>query len=86
MSKWRKRLNRFINGKNHYILSKQAQEFVVTFKALLPQNHYKDILEFQHYYSKGLAARIRYMIYTPFYRQSFMDNLIYKFVFVIKKL
>jgi glycosyltransferase involved in cell wall biosynthesis len=86
LSKWRKRLNRFINGKNHFILSKQAHEFVDTFDSRLSQKHYQDISDFLCCYDKGLAARIRYMMHTPFCRQSFMDNLVYKFVFLIKKL
>ncbi|MFB5763875.1 glycosyltransferase family 2 protein [Paenibacillus medicaginis] len=86
LSKWRKRLNRFVNGNNHFILSKQAHEFLSTFGKKLDPAYYKDLSEFLNKHNGGALRRVRYVINTPFYRQSFLDDLIYRIVFIAGKL
>ncbi|MGP0577668.1 glycosyltransferase [Paenibacillus peoriae] len=85
-SKWSKRWNRFLNGKNHYILSKQAKEFAETFQQRFDYQKQQEIAKFLSFQSKNIIERVIYMFRTPFYRQSVIDNLIYKFVFIIGKL
>ncbi|MET3210899.1 UNVERIFIED_CONTAM: glycosyltransferase involved in cell wall biosynthesis [Paenibacillus sp. PvR008] len=85
-SKWSKRWNRFLNGKNHYILSKQAKEFAETFQQRFDHQKQQEITEFLSFQNKNIIARAIYMFRTPFYRQSVIDNLVYKFVFIIGKL
>ncbi|MGG1649794.1 glycosyltransferase family 2 protein [Paenibacillus sp. NRS-1780] len=85
-SKWRKRLNRFVKGKNRYILSKQARQFIQLYGQDLSPRMYKDIDQFLNSYQKGLFYRVEYIWQSPFYRQSQMDNWIYKLVFILGKL
>ncbi|WP_304364168.1 glycosyltransferase family 2 protein [Paenibacillus sp. Mc5Re-14] len=85
-SKWSKRWNRFLNGKNHYILSKQAKEFADTFQQRFDYQKQQEISEFLSFQSKNIIGRAIYIFRAPFYRQSAIDNLIYKFVFIIGKL
>ncbi|MDN4088832.1 glycosyltransferase family 2 protein [Paenibacillus polymyxa] len=85
-SKWSKRWNRFINGKNHYILSRQAIEFAQTFQQKLDDQKQQEISRFISFQSKNIIKRAIYIFRAPFYRQSVIDNLIYKFVFIIGRL
>ncbi|WP_283657363.1 hypothetical protein [Paenibacillus sp. RC343] len=86
VSKWRKRLSRFIKGKNRYILSKQAQQFIQLYGQDMSPQMYKDMDQFLESYQKGIFSRVKYIRHTPFYRQSQMDNWIYKLVFILGKL
>ncbi|MEC0234382.1 glycosyltransferase family 2 protein [Paenibacillus kribbensis] len=86
VSKWRKRLDRFVKGKNRYILSKQAQQFIQLYGQDLPSQMHKDIELFLNSYQKGLFPRLKYIWQSPFYRQSRLDNWIYKLVFLLGKL
>ncbi|MDP1510155.1 glycosyltransferase family 2 protein [Paenibacillus ottowii] len=86
LGKWRKRLSRFVKGKNRYILSKQALQFVQLYGQDMPSQMYRDVERFLHSYHKGVLSRIKYIGQSPFYRQSRLDNWIYKFVFILGKL
>ncbi|WP_263560859.1 glycosyltransferase family 2 protein [Paenibacillus polymyxa] len=86
LGKWRKRLSRFVKGKNRYILSKQARQFVQLYGQDMPSQMYSDVELFLHSYHKGVLSRIKYIWQSPFYRQSRLDNWIYKFVFILGKL
>lgn len=85
-SKWVKRVKRFIKGKNRYILSRQADEFVAAFGARIKPTYLQDINNFLSAYRKGPVRRLQYILQTPFYRQSASDHLIYKLVYMIGKL
>ncbi|MEK5140628.1 glycosyltransferase family 2 protein [Paenibacillus sp. FSL M7-0134] len=86
VSKWRKRLSRFIKGKNRYILSKQAQQFIQLYGQDMSPQMYKDMDQFLESYQKGVFSRMKYIWQSPFYRQSRLDNWIYKLVFIMRKL
>ncbi|MBY0022432.1 glycosyltransferase family 2 protein [Paenibacillus polymyxa] len=86
VSKWRKRLSRFVKGKNQYILSKQARQFVQLYGQYMPSQLYRDVDQFLDSYQKGVLSRMKYIGQSPFYRQSRLDNWIYKFVFILGKL
>ncbi|WP_018887674.1 glycosyltransferase family 2 protein [Paenibacillus massiliensis] len=85
-SKWVKRVKRFIKGKNRYILSRQADEFVAAFGARIKPTYLQDINNFLSAYRKGPVRRLQYILQTPFYRQSASDHLIYKLVYIMGKL
>ncbi|TKH33102.1 glycosyl transferase [Paenibacillus polymyxa] len=86
IGKWRKRLSRFAKGKNRYILSKQARQFVQLYGQDMPSQLYRDVDQFLDSYQKGVLSRMRYIGQSPFYRQSRLDNWIYKLVFILGKL
>ncbi|AZH31400.1 glycosyltransferase family 2 protein [Paenibacillus sp. M-152] len=86
VSKWKKRLSRFVKGKNRYILSKQARQFIQLYGQDLPRQLYTDLDCFLQNYQSGLFTRVQYIFRSPFYRQSLLDNLIYKLVFILGKL
>lgn len=83
---WLNRLKRFISIKDHNIFSKQAQEFLSIFHEKLDHGCYRDISEFLNEYHRGTWRRIFYMSRTPFYRQTFVDDLIYRFVYILNQL
>lgn len=85
MTKWIKRARRFTSGKNHYILSKQAKEFKRCFGPLLSSKQQEDIQQLLDGLDKGLLHRMKYATQTPFYRQSKVDNMVYKMIYVLKK-
>ncbi len=85
ISKWRRRFKRFRNGQNYYILSQQAEEYLEIYSDLLDDVRFTDIKEFVDKCRSNVFQRIAYSLTTPFYRQSKMDNLIYKIIFIAGK-
>ncbi|QOS81356.1 glycosyltransferase family 2 protein [Paenibacillus sp. JNUCC31] len=86
IQKWRKRVNRFVNGNNHYILSKQARLFLAMYEEFLTHTQMEEIRDLLHCLEKGVFDRAWYAFKTPFYRQSFLDNIVLKFVIIAGKL
>jgi glycosyltransferase involved in cell wall biosynthesis len=86
MPKWKKRISRFVEGRNYYILSKQAHEFLLSYSTLLDARIKNDILQFLSSQNKNIVKRINYIRKSPFYKHSSIDNLIYKFLFILGKL
>ncbi|WP_223065896.1 glycosyltransferase family 2 protein [Paenibacillus caui] len=85
LAKWRKRLKRFSQGQNHYILSNQARLFYSTFEPHLSDEHKKSILQFMNTLEQNAAHRMIYAIHSPFYRQSALDNLVLKVIYAARK-
>lgn len=85
-SKWVKRIKRFIKGKNRYILSIQADEFMATFGERVKPTYQQDINNFLRAYRKGPVRRLQYILQTPFYRQCASDHFIFKLVYIMGKL
>ncbi|MGN7353639.1 glycosyltransferase family 2 protein [Paenibacillus amylolyticus] len=86
IQKWRKRVNRFVNGNNHYILSKQAELFLDMYKDSLTHAQIEEIRNLLHCLEKSVIDRTWYAFKTPFYRQSFLDNIVLKLVIIAGKL
>ncbi|SEB28297.1 glycosyltransferase family 2 protein [Paenibacillus sp. 276b] len=86
IQKWRKRVNRFVNGNNHYILSKQAKLFLDMYKYSLTHAQIEEIRNLLHCLEKNVIDRIWYAFKTPFYRQSLLDNIVLKLVIIAGKL
>jgi glycosyltransferase involved in cell wall biosynthesis len=86
MDKWRKRSQRFLNGQNHFILSKQAKEFMSSFSQLMDNSQCSEIEELLQTQQRNLLKRVIYIMTTPFYRQSTIDNIVFKLVFIAGKL
>lgn len=84
--KWEKRFSRFISGKNYYIISKQAKEFLVTYNKLLDIKLRNDIIRFLTTQNKSFLKRFLYIRKSPFYKHSSIDNFIYKVLFIIGKI
>lgn len=83
--KWKNRWSRFVNGKNHFILSKQAKMFLQLHKDQLSAQQQKDIHRFLNQLNSPWIKRIGYASKMPFYRQAFLDNLVLKLIYVLKK-
>lgn len=86
LSKWVKRVKRFMKGKNRYILSMQAGEFMATFGEHIKPIYQQDINNFLVAYRQGPVPRLKYVLQTPFYRQSALDHFIFKLVYMMGKL
>jgi len=86
INKWRKRSLRFLNGQNHYILSKQAKEFMSVYIHFITSKQCDDIDELLQTQQQSLFKRVVYTLKTPFYRQSTIDNIVFKMVFIAGKL
>ncbi|WP_160044159.1 glycosyltransferase family 2 protein [Paenibacillus sp. USDA918EY] len=86
VGKWTKRFKRFMNGDNYYILSKQAREFLCTFQSRLNDKHVSQIQMFLKRLEGNLFSRMVYVLNSPFYRQSRIDNLVYKVVYTAGKI
>lgn len=87
ISKWKKRFRRYIKGNNHYIISKQAEEFWNSFQQLLDADKRHDLQQFIEINgSRNLLARFAYALRTPFYRQSTADHGILKLIIVTGKI
>ncbi|WP_270619461.1 glycosyltransferase family 2 protein [Paenibacillus macerans] len=84
--KWKERLRRFRSGKNHYILSRQTAEFLECFGDSLKPEQKKEIERFLSFKDKNMLTRFLYALSSPFYRQSFIDDLVYKVVYTIGKI
>lgn len=84
--KWYHRLLRFIKGKNQGIIRKQATEFIQTFGHLLTPTHSKDIERFLSIQHKNIGYRFLYVIKTPFYRQAWIDSLVFKIAFLMGRI
>lgn len=84
--KWKNRWNRFMNGKNHFILSKQAKMFLQIHKDQLSAQQQRDIRHFLKQLDSSWVKRISYASKMPFYRQASLDNLVLKLIYVLKKI
>ncbi|MFS0872121.1 glycosyltransferase family 2 protein [Paenibacillus xylanilyticus] len=83
--KWKNRSSRFVNGENHFILSKQAKMFLQLHKDQLSAQQQKDVQRFLNHMGSSWIKRIRYASKMPFYRQASLDNLVLKLIYVLKK-
>lgn len=86
IQKWRERLERFLNGNNHYILSRQARQFLATYEDRLTHTQIDEMRNLLHILEKSVVHRTWYAFKTPFHRQSFLDNIVLKFVIIAGKL
>ncbi|NUU74887.1 glycosyltransferase family 2 protein [Paenibacillus xylanilyticus] len=86
IQKWRKRLDRFMNGNNHYILSRQARQFLTMYEDRLTNKQIEEIKGLLHILQKNAVRRTLYACKTPFHRQSFLDDVVLKFVIIAGKL
>lgn len=85
ISKWRKRLVRFVKGDNYYILSRQAKEYLTTYQSLINVDQSNLIKEFLEKCEGGIFARISYIFGAPLYRQSKVDDFTFKLIFIMGK-
>ncbi|WP_315793752.1 glycosyltransferase family 2 protein [Paenibacillus sp. BIC5C1] len=85
IAKWKNRWSRFVNGKNHFILSKQAKMFLHLNKDQLSAQQLKDIQCFLNQLDSPWIKRIKYASQMPFYRHASLDNLVLKLIYVLKK-
>ncbi|MEK4512989.1 glycosyltransferase family 2 protein [Paenibacillus sp. FSL K6-2524] len=85
VGKWKKRFQRFSKGQNHYIISNQAREFYSCYKHLLELSDKNAIQNFLDSIERNGIQRLLYILRSPFYRQSSMDNLILKVIYTLGK-
>lgn len=85
LMKWINRAKRFWKGKNHYILSIQAQEFLKVFYEQLNEQQKDEIERLLRSGHKNIAMRFFYIMNTKLYRQSNIDNVVFKLLFVLGK-
>lgn len=83
--KWISRVKRFLKGDNHYILSNQAQEFLKIFNEQLNKQQKAEIERLLLSGQKNIAMRFIYIMSTKLYRQSKIDNVVFKILFVLGK-
>jgi glycosyltransferase involved in cell wall biosynthesis len=84
--KWKNRWNRFLNGKNHSILSKQARLFLELYRDKLPSHQQKNLQHFLNQLDCNGVKRIGYAVKMPFYRQAFLDDVVLKLIYVLRKI
>lgn len=85
MDKWKKRSRRFLNGQNHHILSNQAKEFKTVYTQLMDIKQRNEVNELIQIQQQNVVKRVIYILKTPFYRQSRIDNIVFKIVFIAGK-
>lgn len=85
VNKWKKRFLRFYNGKNHYIISNQAKEFLSVFNHKMTIRQQNEVQKFIHSQQQNIFLRVFYVFKTPFYRQSAMDNIVFKLLYILAK-
>ena len=83
--KWKNRWHRFANGKNHFILSKQALLFLQLYGEQLTAEQHSDIQLFIKQLERLWIQRAIYAFKMPFYRHTYLDNLVLKIIYVLKK-
>ncbi|MGG4126626.1 glycosyltransferase family 2 protein [Paenibacillus illinoisensis] len=86
IQKWRKRLDRFMNGNNHFILSRQARKFLTTYEDYLTRTQIEEMRNLLRIVNENVIHRLWYACKTPFHRQSLLDNVVLKFVIIAGKL
>lgn len=83
--KWKNRWRRFARGKNHFILSKQASLFLKLYGEQLTSEQHWDLQLFINQLERVWIQRIIYVSKMPFYRHKYLDNLVLKLIYVLKK-
>lgn len=82
--KWKSRFDRFKTNKNQRLISKQAEDFRRIFGlSLSPEN--KKILDCFINYQNSFLNRIIYSLNGKTFRQSTIDNIIFKFLYIMKQ-
>lgn len=66
IQKWRKRLNRFVNGNNHYILSSQARLFLAMYEDRLTHTQIEEMRNLLHILEKELFIEPGMRLRHPF--------------------
>jgi glycosyltransferase involved in cell wall biosynthesis len=84
ITKWKNRWDRFINEKG-FRLSRQAALFLKVYKGQLSLQQQEDIQQFLVQLSNHWFKRIKYAFNMPFYRHTYLDNLVLKLIYVLKK-
>lgn len=79
-----RRVRRFVLKSNTgvFLISDQANEFLSCFGGLLTG---KDVSIIKRLATKNLCNRLWLAVFSPFFRQSYLDNLMLRFVFLIGK-
>ncbi|MBY0220363.1 glycosyltransferase family 2 protein [Paenibacillus illinoisensis] len=83
--KWKNRWERFVNGNNHFILSKQAELFFRLYKKQLSSEQQRDLQHFFIQLGRNGMGRMGYASKMPFYRHDSLDNVVLKLIYVLKK-
>ncbi|GBK65192.1 glycosyltransferase family 2 protein [Paenibacillus macerans] len=82
LKKWCRRIIRFISGKNKSIISNQASEFIQTYCHILSHNQKQEIERLLACRHNNIVNRFLYILNTPFYRQAWIDNIVFKIVYM----
>ncbi|AIQ14747.1 hypothetical protein PDUR_24870 [Paenibacillus durus] len=85
VKKMLKRFYRFIKKENYYIRRNQAVEFYKCFYSLLNSEDRKAIECFLNTLNKNLPHRVLYIYSSPFFRQTKIDNEIFKLTYIFGK-
>lgn len=83
--KWKKRIQRYFGGRDH-IYSNQAAEFLNCYHDELDLR-YRELLQkfIASQQNDHWAARVRYALHSPLYRQSAADQIVFKILFMLGK-
>lgn len=80
--KWKRRVARFVNNKGKKLITRQLEEFRRIYGDWLSAEkklYLDSFLQFQDSFWK----RIKYVAHTPVYRQTTIDNLIFKILYLL---
>jgi glycosyltransferase involved in cell wall biosynthesis len=80
-----KRVSRYFQGENHYIRRYQAHEFLSCFYSVLGQEERQAVERFLNVLNRKWIHRAIYISGTPLFRQSKIDNLIFKLTYITGK-
>lgn len=85
-NKWAGKFLRFFRGVNKDLIRRQATEFIYTVDHLLSPTQKKDIEHFLSSQHRNIMYRIFYTSKTPFYRQAWIDTILFKIVYVSRRI
>jgi len=80
-----KRIQRYTQGENHYIRRAQAREFFSCFYSELNPEDRKKILHFLYSLDRNWIYRLTNTISLPYYRQTLLDDLVFKLTYIAGK-
>lgn len=84
IARWTKRINRFLNKGDLYLITEQAIEFKRIFGSILP-NEKKKILNRFINGRKNFWDRLYYSLSSDVYRQSVVDDIILKLLIIMNR-
>jgi Glycosyltransferases involved in cell wall biogenesis len=85
IGQWKKRVRKYVGGKMSHVHTRQASKFIECYESELNPRFQEEIRRFIDSQQQGWGARLAYALSSPLYRQSALDNLVYKLLILLGK-